>query len=358
VLEQGKISSFQMAFIVYPIILASGFITLPTISSQYAGNDLWLSSLISFVPGMITLFCIVRLHQMYPRKSIIEYSPLIIGKIPGKLFSFVLIVVNLHGSGLSIRQFAEFVKGNFLLKTPLLVIMVLMIMLSVYVIRQGLEVLARTAVILLPLSIVPLILLLLLIPDLNPGNIFPILSHGFVPVLKGAVVPQAWLCQIYLVTFFLPSLSDPKKGGEWGLIVLGSAMVSLTYIYLLVLFLLGPHDISNKNYPILVAFRYISRNQFFENLEALLLAMWVIGNFIKTSAMFYCSVLAIAHLTKLSSYRMIIIPVGILIVILGLWDIPGGIQLGYQLREITPFEIFSAYLLLPLILFIIAKIRH
>jgi len=34
----------------------------------------------------------------------------------------------------------------------------------------------------------------------------------------------------------------------------------------------------NKSYPILVAFRYINISNFFENMEALLLAIWVVGN--------------------------------------------------------------------------------
>ncbi|MDQ0191677.1 hypothetical protein J2T20_000013 [Paenibacillus wynnii] len=141
------------------------------------------------------------------------------------------------------------------------------------------------------------------------------------------------------------------------MIVLGSVVLSLTYINLLILFLLGPYDVSNKYYPILVAFRYIGRNQFFENLEALLLAMWVIGNFVKIGTMYYSSVLAIAQFAKLSEYRIITLPVGLLILILSVWDIPGGIQLGYQLRVVAPFEVYSTYFLLPLLLLIIWMLK-
>ena len=141
------------------------------------------------------------------------------------------------------------------------------------------------------------------------------------------------------------------------MMVLGAAVLSLTYINLLVLFLLGPYDVSNKYYPILVAFRYISRNQFFENLEALLLAMWVIGNFVKIGTMYYSSVLGIAQFAKLSEYRIITLPVGLLILILSIWDIPGVIQLGNQLRVVSPFELVSTYFLLPLLLLIIWMLK-
>ena len=41
-MEKGKISSLQMAMMLYPAVIATSIISAPSIIAKYAGNDLWL----------------------------------------------------------------------------------------------------------------------------------------------------------------------------------------------------------------------------------------------------------------------------------------------------------------------------
>ncbi|MEW9699176.1 endospore germination permease [Paenibacillus sp. SI8] len=355
-LEKGQISSFQMGIMMYSEVLGTAFLALPTITAQFAKNDLWLTGVFASIAGVLSVFIAIKLHDLYPKMNFIQYSTLILGNFLGKTLGCIYFLYIVSISGIVTRLYAEFVTGNFLFKTPILLVVGTMILLCAFAVRGGIEVLARCAIIFTPIFILPLFILLLLIPDLDVKNIFPVLSNGIIPVLKGSSTPQGWISEFFLINFLLPSLVDLKKSMKWSMISLTAVSLSLIYVYLIILFLLGP-DTGDKNYPILVAFRYIRLGNLFENMEALLLAMWVVGNFVKICIFFYVSVISFAQVLNLSDYRPVIFPLGMLIIVLSFWDIPNFPSLANFIRYITPFHLTTAMLLIPLFLLLISIIR-
>lgn len=130
----------------------------------------------------------------------------------------------------------------------------------------------------------------------------------------------------------------------------------LTYSNLIALFLLGP-DLRNKVYPLLVAFRYIGVGTFLENLESLLLAMWVIGNFLQVGVFLYAASLSLAQCFELSDYRPIVFPLALLSLAIGIWDVPNFPVFGEMVRMAVPFHILTTNLVIPLILLAVASLR-
>ena len=92
-----------------------------------------------------------------------------------------------------------------------------------------------------------------------------------------------------------------------------AVMVTLVTVNLIVLFVLGP-TISSKAFPLMNAARYVSLAKFFENLEAIAMAIWIIGAFVKSLSFFYVTVLGTAQWLNLSDYRVVIWPFAILFV--------------------------------------------
>lgn len=152
-LDKGKISALQMAFLLYPTILATGFLVVPTASAKHAQNDLWMSSLLSFFLGFVAIATAHRLHRLFPKQTIIQYSERIIGKAGGSIIGLVYVFVSFHACGSIVRQYAEFVKVNFMFKTPTLLIIGTMILLAAFAVRGGVELVARSALLLTPIFI-------------------------------------------------------------------------------------------------------------------------------------------------------------------------------------------------------------
>ncbi len=201
-MEKGKISSLQMAILMYPAIVATSIISVPSITAKYAHNDLWMSPILASLSGFVTLFIVFKLSRLYPNETVIQFSEHILGRFFGKFISFFILFFYISSTGQIVRIYSEFIVGNFLFKTPIIVVMASMVLLCALCVGGGIEVLARACQIFLPVFILPLVIFIFLLsPDFEIKNIFPILAKGVIPPIKGAVVPSAWFSEIFSYDF-------------------------------------------------------------------------------------------------------------------------------------------------------------
>ncbi len=356
-IEKGKISSLQMGIIMYPTILATAILLVPAITAQYAERDMWISPIWASFSGFLTVYIAYRLHKLYPNETIIEYSKHIVGRIPGKVLGLLFLFFYLHVAGIVIREYGEFVAGNFLPRTPLYVIAGSMVLVCAFNVRGGVEVMGRSAQIFVPIVLFLFTcLVILLIPDLDPKHMLPIMEHGIMPSLMGSLVPQGWFSEYLLISFLLPYLSDQKNGLKWGTISVLVVMLTMVITNIASLWLLG--DITKSlTYPVMVAARYISIGNFFEHLESLVMAIWVAGTFMKISMFYYALVLGTAQWLGLSVYRHITLPIGLLLVLFSFWVAPSLPELNYFLTTSSPFYFFTVQTIIPMILLVIALAR-
>ncbi|MFD1706424.1 endospore germination permease [Siminovitchia sediminis] len=356
-MEGGKISSLQMALLLYPAIIATAILSVPGAVAEYAGRDMWIAPMIASLAGFLSVFIMVCLHERYPGKTVIEFSEEIIGRIPGKIFGFFIIFFYLGATGVVVRAYSDFLNISFLLKTPQAVVAASMVLVCALCVHGGVEVMARSGQILLPLFFLPLLVVFMfLAPDFEVKNILPVLENGMIPPLKGAVIPAGWFAEFFLISFLLPFLSNPSKAMKYGFLSVFITMLTLVLVNLVVLFILG-ETTKLKTYPLIIVGRYASLAEFFENLEAVIVAVWIIGAFIKITVFYYAVVLAAAQWLKLSDFRPIIWPFGILIVQFAFLGLPNTMVFN-RITEVFPFYSLLFQVLIPLFLLIIAMARR
>ncbi len=134
-------------------------------------------------------------------------------------------------------------------------------------------------------------------------------------------------------------------------------MLTLVVTNLTILFVFGGTT-SKYVYPILSAVKYISIADFFENVESVIMAVWVAGSFIKLSVLYYIAVLATAQVLELSDSRKIIFPIGILIMVFTFWNLPSFSEFTKILGTTLPFYAITVNVILPIFLLLIAIIRN
>ncbi|MCJ8008315.1 endospore germination permease [Lederbergia wuyishanensis] len=356
-MEKERISSLQMTMLIYPTVVATAILSVPSITAYYAPHDLWMSPIFSSIVGFITVFIAYKLYKLYPKETIIQSVEKIIGKVPGKIIGFFILFFYIMTTGEIIRDYSEFIVGSFLFKTPTVVITGTMVLLCAATVHAGLEVLGRLAQLFFPLFVIPLfIFFLLLIPNYDIKNIFPILEHGILPPLKGSIILGGWFSELFLITFFLPFLKDEKKVLKHGFTNVLAIMVTLVLVNLTVLFVLGVATAS-KVYPLMNVGRYISYADFFENLESVIMAVWIVGAFIKISVAYYAVVIGTAQWLNLSDYKLIIWPIAILIVEFSFWSLPSSMRnFMIAITVYAPYSIFMQTVL-PFFLLLIALFR-
>ncbi|MGE7768048.1 GerAB/ArcD/ProY family transporter [Peribacillus sp. NPDC096540] len=356
-MEKGKISSLQMAVMLYPTIVATAILGIPSVTSKFAKTDFWLSPILASLMGYVTVYIAYKLHKLYPEQTVIQFSEQIIGRVAGKIIGFIFMFFYLQIMGIIVKEYAEFVIASFLINTPIIVVMGSMVVLCAFIVRGGLEGLGRAAQLFFPVLTIPLLIaIILMFPDFEFKNIFPILGDGIMPPIKGSIVPGGWFTEFFLITFFLPFLTDKKKGMKYGMLTVFAVMITLVVVNLVVLFVLGTTTAS-KVYPLMNVVRYISFGRFFEHMESVVMAIWVVGAFVKISVFYYATALGTAQWLNLSDYRPVIWPLGILTIVFGFWSMLTSMDL--ERFNVEAYPIYAVFIqtIIPLSLLVIAVIR-
>ncbi|MGO4886794.1 endospore germination permease [Anaerobacillus sp. MEB173] len=356
-IEKGKISAAQMAIMMHPTIIATGLLLVPAITAVKAERDMWVSPIWGSLVGFVVVCITYQLHKQYPNETVIEYSEHIVGRILGKVFGLLYILFYIHGCGLVIREYGEFIVGTFLLKTPEVVVYGSMVIVCAFAVRGGLEVIARCAQLFFPVVLLLFLLIVIFLTlDLNPTNMLPIFEKGVMPSIAGAAAPAAWFSQYFLMAFMLPYLTDREKGLKWGNYSVLSVLFLLVITNFTALFLFGD-IVADLLYPVMDAGRYIRVAEFFTHLESVVMAIWILGAFIKISVFYYAIALGTAQWLKLSEYKSIVMPLGFLLVLVGIWTAPNLTELKYYLGTSTVFYLLSMQFVLPGALLIIDSVR-
>jgi len=356
-IEKGKISASQMEFMMLPTIIATGVLSLPAVAKKYAQQDMWMVPIVGSSIGFLTVYIAWKLHQLYPELSPVQYSEKIVGKVIGKLLGLLFVLFYIQNTGVIIRQYTEFITFNVLPETPNAALSISIMFVSALAVRGGIEVLARSAVICTTIFMITALCLFLLIKDIDVTNMFPILEHGIAPVFKGGFIYQAWFSELFLLAFIFPFIKNSQKSLKSGMKVSLYVLIIFLYFNFFVLTLLGLSSL-NQLYPVYSIIRAISVLGFIENLEVLITASWVLGNFVKLSVFLYIASMALAHLLKSSDYRIFVFPISLLLIFFSYWGIPNIVLLMDYMTKIQPFYFISVQTIIPLILLLIALARR
>lgn len=342
-----KIANRQLLFILFITRTVMPMSMLPVLTGGgNAMQDAWISMLIATGGNIILATAIAGLGTKFPRLSIVEYSQRLLGGVAGRLVSLLPITVYFIVSAMEIRMYAEIINTAFLPRTPLIAIIGITMILATIGIISGIEVLGRTAdFFALWIAIFLIISLLLPLPEICIENFQPVLARGMEPVISSALIPIAIGAQYLSIGMLLPHVMTPARGISTAL---AAVIMSMTFTFLSTLVVIGkmsPFEGSQATFPLLTVFRTIETSEFLQRLEILLVLGWGLGIFISASIFLYCGVSALSHWFKTESYRPLVLPAVVIVVIISMLfeDI-------FQLRTfaLTP-EISVPLFLLPTI---------
>ncbi|WP_339261045.1 endospore germination permease [Paenibacillus sp. FSL R5-0713] len=355
--DKGKISETQLAFMIFPAILATAILSVPGITMHYAGHDMWLSPIIGSLIGFAAVAISIGLDRLYPGKTLIQSSVSIAGRISGKLIGLVYIIFLPHLTGLIIRTYGEFIVNNALPRTPLFVVMGTMVAVCALNVRLGIEVVGRTSQIFVTLLIVLLSLIfILLIGELTPAELFPFMENGPLPSIKGALAPAAWFSEYIVIAFLLPYVNRRKRTTR---VMLGSLILTttaMTVINLFCLFLIG--DLTDSFvYPVMIAARYITIADFLQHIESLIIAVWIFGIFVKISVFLYIFATSTAEWFGLKDYKPVVVPLSFLCMVYAYWVVSGGSGTSSLIGPSANLYTISILLILPAMIYGVAWLK-
>ena len=318
VLEGGKISARQ--FMAVLIVLRTVPVTLvfSLISNVNHVQDVWIAVIIGAAITIPFVILVTKLSLRFPGKTIIEYSQILLGPVIGRLLSLIILWCFLCISIDITRGLGEAYVIAIMPETPIFAFMIMLAFMCCYATRSGLEVICRLGEdVFYVLVFVLLLTYVLPYNAMRFENLRPILTWGVSNLVPPTVANLGYYSQFLIIGMLVPYLSKPEDSTKYAIyaVLISGALMALAAVALVAVF--GP-TANSWTLPLFSLSRMISLGEFFERIEAAVMAAWTLSTGIKLALLLWAVSLGIAQLFNLKAFEHLVYPLGAVIVSLSL----------------------------------------
>lgn len=356
-IDKSRISGTQFMFTITFFLQSSALLT--SFLSGVTDQDSWLSVLFSLVICLPFMFLYSSIMEQFPDKNFIQVLEEVYGKIAGKIIGILYVWFFLTLSALNLSDLGDFAKITVMPHTPNIALTLACTLVAVFGVRFGLKVVTRYAGLFTVIEfIIVAVSAALLYNQIDLENFFPMLSLSPMKYIQSthiiATIPFGEVVVFLMVT---PSIKHQGRSlkKHW---VLGVSMGMLTLLVVLLrdVAILG-NTLTMFTLPGLVSLRLVSIGEAFSRMEVLFAVGLIMLLFFKISFLCYVSTLAIAQIMGTNELKHLALIVGIFITAYGLTLYPNAVSHNASAHEIVPIVWSLFEFVIPLLTFIVAKIR-
>lgn len=359
-MPKSIINNNQLRNFIFFQYVASSVVLYPSMLSSIAKQDAWLSALLGSLVGLIVVFIYYNLIDKMGKKSLIEYIEFLFGKYIGGLIKLLLIYFLILACSAQIWIMGNFLSTHIMHETPPYVLKTLFVIVVVIAAKLGIEVVARSSEIIIPIILIGFFIPnILLIPQIDINNMYPILEKGFSPVFKGILpfMGATSFTFIALLTFCPSNVNNVKAIKKDFLIATIIASIVLIIAIDMCTLVLGSEITSRHLYPTHILSKKAKIGEYIQRLEILFAMVWFLSVFYKLFIYFYSLTLSISQFLKLNDYKILILPIAMIMVILSTIVYPDTIYFIEWDSANWPRLTLTFGLILPLILLFTQKIK-
>lgn len=333
--EEGRISASETVLLMIGFLFGSSVLLSP---GQAAGTDAWIAILLGVGEGLFFAFGYLMLLPRFPGKTLIQIIEVVFGRFMGFLISVGFLWFVFHLLSLVLVTYLDFLKLAFLTQTPSAVLLLFGVIVCAYTARYGVEVLARCSQILVLLTMfIIIIVTLFVIPQMDMRNIQPILNTPWPKMLKAVHVASTLpFGQTVVFAMILPFINKKNQLTKVPVTATIIAGLFLSFLSFRTAAVLGK-TASIYVYPGYNVARLIEIGDAFNRMEILVALNFLTMGFIKVSVLLYTISLGTAQLFKLDTYRALVLPIGILVIILTLSNFSNVVENFFFAQEVYPY---------------------
>lgn len=359
-MEQKQfISLHQLTVLVILTTIGDAILVLPAIVANSAHQDAWLSTIIGLIFGMLIIWLLIKSGSLYPKLTLIQSIIKIFGKWIGLFVSIFFICYLFLSAAAHTSELGNFITTQILIDTPTQVIYFMFVFVIILGVRLGFQTIARTSEVLYLFVFTFLIILFtFVLPSVNIDWIRPILADGIKPVIKGSIVATAFpFMELIVFLMFVPNFKNEKhfkKGMLVGALIGGLILVIVVLLCILVL---GESTTTRNLYPTFALARSISIGHTIQRIEGIIAILWTITVYLKITLYTYAFHLGIMQLFKLSDYRFLTLPTGLILFATTILISPNISYFNNMIANYWPFYDATVAILIPLALIGVFTVR-
>ncbi|KZE71516.1 spore gernimation protein [Paenibacillus jamilae] len=314
-LKKARISIRQVTVLMFMSLIGDMLLIYPTMITHIAHQDAWISSILSIPLGLIIIYVLLRLHELYPSLTLIEATRKILGPVFGSIVSCWYLFYFFMSTALNAREVGDYLTTQIFESTPLRVLLAMEVLMLVLAALAGIEAFSRVSEILIPVYVFIFSgLILALLPQIHLSNVRPVLENGLAPVAKGmvpgAAMPFAGM-SIMLMVFPFVNKKGHFKRDMLLASLLGGVLISL--FLLLSLLVIGPFVTNYSPYISSALSTKINELNYITRIESLVALLWALVAFFKGVIFFFAFTFGITQLFRISNVQPFIIPAGALV---------------------------------------------
>ncbi len=300
----------QLAAVLTMTIIGVGILSLPRTVVEEAGSDALFLLLGGCIVALIAGWIMFLVVKRFPGETLVEFNNTLLGKFLGTVVSLGFFAYLMIFSAIEARSFGEITKQYLLFQTPIEVLAITFLLAAAYTARSGIEPIARMAEILFPIiTIVSIVILLPILPELDHTHFYPIFRTPILQMVKSLPVVIFSFLGLELILLFSVFVKEPKKIGRTVLLTIG--LVSFYYISVvyIVVARFGTAEVTHIIWPTLEIFKTVDLpGAFIENVDAFIMAIWVIAVFTTLVHMYYGAALILSRIFKAKEFNIFVLP--------------------------------------------------
>lgn len=294
----------------------------------------------------------------FPGQNFVQYCEAILGRILGRATALLFVLCLMILMPIILREFGDLLINAIFPRTPLSVFIGFLLIVSAIAVYYGITVISRTAELLAPLVFGFILLTLLL--SLNRAdfsNLAPVLEMGWKPVFSGVMSQMPFMPQVVIVAFLLGNLEKPESVLKATLGYVGLVGGTLMITSMIAVAVFSGEYASTLFSPFLSLARGIVVTSFVTEIEAVVVAVWILGGFVRVSLTYYVIVSTLGQILGLKDHRHIILPVGLIGAALSIMMFSNSFQVANFISKTMSIYHPIVFIGIPLLLLIVSVIR-
>ena len=355
-LEKGVITNTQLMF----LILSFMEFMVMSVNFVYSicGADAWIAVLAAYAVTMLVAVGYTAIAKCCPGKNLVEINDTVFGPYLGKLFSALYLWFFFEYMIHIAYYFNSFWLTYIMTETPRAAFVILLIFACAAAVRSGIEVIARCGrVFAIMVPIMAVFAAALLLKNMELFHFLPILDISPKDFIQSVhIILTIQFCDIVVFLMILPYAEDNNKIRKPLLIAVSLGAALLLFTVLMSTAVLGAR-MNNSTSVTFAITREIDVAEVLTRLDVLIAITLLITVFVKIAVFYYATVLGLAQIFKLRSYKPLIVPVGILTIAISANLYPSDMEQVYCARYIWPFNASLFEFILPAITLIAIGLR-
>lgn len=354
--EKSVISNRQLVFLL--IAYAQSLTLTVSFPFSVARQDTWLAALVGGALAVPVALLYAALAKRWAGADLVRLNDAVFGGFAGRLVTLFYLWYFFQTAIHFMYFFNTFWITYIMPETPRSVFLIMFAIVCALAVRSGLEVLTRCC---FAFSVLvwttTAVLVLLLLGNMHAKYLLPALHTPAAQMAEGTAMIFAIPFDFSVVLMIYPGAREPDRLKKPLFTALGVSLLHLVVVVLRDILVMGPR-VANSMSTSFDAARQVNLAEVLTRMDVLVAITLLVTVFVRVSLLYYAVTLGTARFFGLPDYRPLVVPVGLLLVGLGIALYPSDMEQSLAARYSWPYNAAVCQVLLPLATLVGGGIRR